>query len=200
MRGAKALVRGRPTSGLTKKPDGGKGKRARPKGDVNMHSEGRPKQMDAVQAHPLAELLECPPETGLLLNNSSRYLEFQAGAVVFRQSEFSKGLYLVITGQFLRRTERLQARLLLGTARAGDLVELAAALGASHHTYTLSAQTDGSLLLLPLEALKQAFESYPPMRMHLLEELAREVSRAYISCSEDRSVRIRPRGSGLSPA
>ena len=38
------------------------------------------------------------------------------------------------------------------------------------------------MLLLPIEALHQAFESYPPLRMRLLEELAREVSRAYITC------------------
>ena len=36
--------------------------------------------------------------------------------------------------------------------------------------------------MLPIDALHQAFESYPPLRMRLLEELAREVSRAYITC------------------
>jgi len=48
---------------------------------------------------------------------------------------------VVISGQFLRRAERLETRLTLGLARAGDLLELAAALGDSHHTYTLTAQT-----------------------------------------------------------
>jgi CRP-like cAMP-binding protein len=165
-----------------------------------MGSDARPNRLDSAQAHPLVELLECPPATGTMLNDSSQYIKLEAGAVVFRQSEASKGLYLVVTGQFLRRTERLRTRLILGTVRAGDLVELAAALGASQHTYTLSAQTDGSLLLLPLEALRQAFESYPPLRMRLLEELAREVSRAYNSCSEDRAVRVRRRGPGAIPA
>ena len=161
-----------------------------------MPSELRVKPTDAVRAHPLAELLECPPATGTLLSDASQYLQLEAGTVVFRQADASKGLYLVVSGQFQRRSERRSARLVLGTARPGDLVELAAALGASQHTYTLSAVTDGSLLLLPLAALEQAFESYPPLRMRLLEELAREVSRAYISCLEDRVVSARRRSPG----
>ena len=55
-------------------------------------------------------------------------------------------------------------------------------LGDRHHTYTLSAVGSGSMLLMPIEALHRAFESYPPLRMRLLEELAREVSRATITC------------------
>ena len=89
---------------------------------------------------------------------------------------------MVVSGDFARKAERFKMRVTLGSARPGDLVELAAALGDGHHTYTLTAITPGSLLLLPIEALHQAFESYPPLRMRLLEELAREVSRAYITC------------------
>ena len=102
---------------------------------------------------------------------------------------------MVVSGQFSRRTERLETRLTLAPARAGDLVELAAALGDGHHTYTLSAQTPGAMLMLPMEALSQAFQSHPPLRMQLLEELAREVSRAYISCCLNRTVKTRRRGS-----
>ena len=147
--------------------------------------------MEAVRAHPVAELLECPPAIGLLLNRASQCLSFEAGEVVFRQSGICRGLYLVITGQFLRRAERLESRLTLGPARAGDLVELAAALGESQHTYTLAAQTTGSILMLPIEALNQAFQRFSPMRMKLLEELAREVSRAYNTCCFSRMARIR---------
>jgi CRP-like cAMP-binding protein len=75
------------------------------------------------------------------------------------------------------------------------LVELAAALGDLHHTYSLVAQTAGSLLLLPIEALNLAFQSYPELRMRLLEELAREVSRAYHACSLSNGVRTRRRKS-----
>ena len=78
-------------------------------------------------------------------------------------------------------------------ARSGDLVELAAALGDRIHTYTLLAQTPGSVLLLPIEALHQAFQSYPPLRMRLLEELAREVSRAYHLCTLTNLSRARRR-------
>ena len=138
--------------------------------------------MEAVRAHPVAELLECPPAIGLLLNRAARCISFDAGEAVFRQSGSCEGLYLVLSGQFARSTERRETHLALSPVRAGDLVELAAALGDGYHTYTLAAQTAGSILMLPSESLDQAFQSYPPLRMRLLEELAREVSRAYYNC------------------
>ena len=161
--------------------------------DGKMQAEARSDRMDAVAAHPLAELLECPPEVGYLLNGSARCIDFEAGEVVFRQHGACNGLYVVVSGLFLRKAERLKTRLTLGPARAGDLVELAAALGDGHHTYTLCAQTPGSMLMLPLESLRQGFEKYPPLRMRLLEELAREVSRAYLSCCLNRTVHVRRR-------
>jgi CRP-like cAMP-binding protein len=163
-----------------------------------MQPEARSRRMDAVAAHPLAELLQCPPATGSLLNGSAQCINFDAGEIVFRQSGVCHGLYVVVSGQFLRRAERLETRLTLGPARTGDLVELAAALGDGHHTYTLVAQTPGSVLLLPMEALNQAFEKYPPLRMQLLEELAREVSRAYNVCCLNRSGKTRRRSSGTA--
>jgi CRP-like cAMP-binding protein len=147
--------------------------------------------MEAVRAHPVAELLECPPATGLLLNGAAQCVSFESGEIVFRQSEICRGLYLVVSGQFLRRAERMETKLTLTPARAGDLVELAAALGDGRHTCTMAAQTAGSLLMLPTEALCQAFQSYPPLRMQLLEELAREVSRAYYACCQGRAVKPR---------
>jgi hypothetical protein len=42
-----------------------------------------------------------------------------------------------------------------------------------------------------MEALTRAFESYPPLRMHLLEELAREVTRAYYDCWLSRALKPR---------
>ena len=169
--------------------------------DVSMQqTEAISGRLDAVAAHPLAELLECPPEAGNLLNGATECIDFEAGEVVFRQDEECKGLYVVVSGLFLRRAERLQTRLTLGPARAGDLVELAAALGDGHHTFTLSAQTPGSLLLLPIAALNQVFGSYPLLRMRLLEELAREVSRAYLSCCMNRTGLIRHRNGGTEQA
>jgi len=164
--------------------------------DGTVQGEAKSERMEAVAPHPLAELLECPPETGKLLNGAEHCIEFDAGEVVFRQHGVCKGLYVVVGGLFLRKAERLKTRLTLGPARAGDLVELAAALGDGHHTYTLSAQTPGSTLMLPIESLSQVFESYPPLRMRLLEELAREVSRAYLSCCLNRTVHVRRRGNG----
>jgi CRP-like cAMP-binding protein len=123
-------------------------------------------------------------------------MDVGVGEIVFRQSDACRGLYVVISGQYLRRTERLETRLTLGMARAGDLLELAAVLGDGQHTYTLSAQMDGSVLLLPMEALKRAFEAYPRLRMQLLEELAREVSRGYDASCQNRAPRVQRRSAG----
>jgi CRP-like cAMP-binding protein len=153
-------------------------------------------RLAAAAPHPLAELLDCPQSAGSLLSGETRSVEFDAGAVVFRQQGPCKGLYVVVAGDFVRKAERFDMRVTLGSARPGDLVELAAALGNGHHTYTLTAVTPGSLLLLPIEALSKAFETYPPLRMRLLEELAREVSRAYITCCLTRVMPARRHGDG----
>lgn len=141
--------------------------------------------------HPLAELLQCPEYVGSMLSGSSRSIGCDAGIEVFRQHDLCKGLYLVVSGSFVRKTERMNTRLTLGSARPGDLVELAAALGVGRHTYTLRALTAGSLLLLPIQALNHSFESYPQLRMRLLEELAREISRGYLACCMSRIDRRR---------
>ena len=165
-----------------------------------MQSEARSKRLEAVSTHPLAELLACPPSTSNLLTASARTISFSAGEIIFGQSAECEGLYLVISGQLLRRAERLSMRVTLGMARSGDLVELAAALGESAHTYTLVAQTSGSVLLLPIEALHKAFQGYPPLRNRLLEELAREVSRAYHLCTLSNLTRSRRRGPSAATA
>jgi CRP-like cAMP-binding protein len=156
--------------------------------------------LDAVSTHPLAELLACPPSTSSLLTASAQTIAFSAGEVIFHQAAPCQGLYLVISGQLLRRAERLSMRVTLGMARSGDLVELAAALGDATHTYTLLTQSPGSVLLLPIEALHQAFQSYPSLRMRLLEELAREVSRAYHLCTLTNMTRPRRRGPAAATA
>jgi CRP-like cAMP-binding protein len=154
--------------------------------------------MAAEARHPLAELLECPPETANLLSGSAQCIDFKAGQIVFGQNEIGQGLYLVISGVLQRQAERMRMRLTLGAVRAGDLVELAAALGECSHTYSLRAQTDGCALLLPIQALREAFQAYPPLRMNLLEELAREVSRAYRTCCLERPARTRGLESGAA--
>jgi len=195
----------RPRTGPLKTPKAGTGRgnkehRQEKVGDVMMHAEARSVRMGSVAAHPLAELLECPPDAGNLLNESAQCLNIAAGENVFRQNEICKGLYVVVSGLFVRKAERLKTRLNLGPARAGDLVELAAALGDGRHTYTLGAQSVGSVLMLPIEALNRVFEQYPPLRMRLLEELAREVSRAYLSCCVNKNVHTRRRAGAVEPA
>ena len=167
---------------------------------ANKRQEERIECLAAAAAHPLAELLECPEEAGQLLTGASRCIDVDAGEVVFRQNGSCKGLYVVVSGDFVRKAERFQMRVTLGSARPGDLVELAAALGDGHHTYTLTAVTPGSVLMLPIEALRHAFENHPPLRMRLLEELAREVSRAYITCCLTRVTPARRHTNGAAPA
>ena len=151
---------------------------------------------DAAAAHPLTELLACPPAAGNLLTASARNLDFVAGETIFRQQELCQGLYLVVTGQLVRRAHRKDAWVVLGLARPGELVELAAVLGDRHHTFSLIGHTPGSLVLLPYDPMQQAFRAYPPLRLRLLAELAREVSRAYRACAasaESRPARRAPR-------
>jgi CRP-like cAMP-binding protein len=168
--------------------------------DPTVQPEPRLERLAAVAAHPLAELLDCPRDAGSVLTATSLTIDFDEGQMVFRQFDAAKGLYVVVSGEFARKAERLNQRVSLGTARPGDLLELAAALGDGHHTYTLSAITPGALLLLPIEALHRAFDGYPPLRMRLLEELAREVSRAYITCCLGRSTPVRRRAGATAEA
>lgn len=165
-------------------------------GDLTVQTDIPLGRLAALVAHPLAELLECSQEAGTLLTNASGSVEFEAGQVVFRQHGLCCGLYVVVSGDFVRKAERFDLRVTLGSTHPGDLVELAAALGNGLHTYTLTAVTSGTLLQLPTDALNRAFESYPPLRMRLLEELAREVSRAYITCTLTRVMPARRRSNG----
>jgi CRP-like cAMP-binding protein len=143
--------------------------------------------------HPIAELLACPATVGNMLNASAECIEVVTGDVVFHQNEICRGLYVVIAGYLLRKATRLDARLTLGTVRAGEIVELASMLGDVRHTYTLVAQSQGTLMRLPREALSRAFQQFPSLRMKLLEELAREVSRAYGMCYATRLAGMRRR-------
>jgi len=167
-------------------------------GGPGPHPEARGGRSAALRVRPLAELLNCPPAAGILLTGAAQSLEVPSGAVVFHQSEICRALYVVIAGQFVRRAERHETRLNLGQARPGDLVELAAALGDGHHNYTLTALDAGAVLMLPLDALMKAFEVHPPLRMQLLEELAREVSRGYDASIQGRLTITcrRPPGTG----
>lgn len=158
-----------------------------------MQSAAISERRDVAAAHPIAELLACPPSVANMLNASAECIEFEAGDVIFHQNEPCRGLYVLISGFLLRKATRLNARLALGTVRAGEMVELAAMLGDVRHTYTLIAQSKGTAMLLAKEALQRGFQLYAPLRMQLLEELAREVSRAYGICSEAKLAGIRRR-------
>ena len=158
----------------------------------------RSERMDLVHPHPIAELLECPSPARDLLDVSAQFMDFEVCETVFRQGASSGGLYVVISGQFVRKAERWETRLVLGSVRPGQLVELGPLLCDGNHSYSLSTQEAGTLLVLPKEALFESFRQYPPLRMHLLEELAREVSRGYIACCRDWMARMRQRTSGLT--
>lgn len=151
---------------------------------------------DQRAAPPLAQLMDCPPTTASVLNAAAKHAEFSVGETIFRQGTRCEGLYVVMSGQLQRRAERMRTRLVLGSVHAGEIVELAAALGDGLHTYTLTAQSNGSLMILPIHALQEALEGYPPLRMQLLSELAREVSRAYVSCCSARTMGLRRRATG----
>ncbi len=163
-------------------------------------TEGFSDRCDSAAARPIAELLACPPAIGNLLNAAAECIQFVVGDVIFHQNDLCQGLYVVVAGQLQRKAARLDSRLTLGTVRAGEIVELAAMLGDVRHTYTLVAQTNGTIMRLPKESLRRAFHQYAPLRMQLLEELAREVSRAYALCCATRLAGIRRRNPGNAVA
>src|SRR4051812_12558774 len=88
-----------------------------------------PDRRDAAGTRPIAELLACPPAIGNLLNASAECIDFVAGDVIFHQNDLCQGLYVVVAGQLLRKAARVDARLTLGTVRAGEIVEIASLLG-----------------------------------------------------------------------
>jgi Cyclic nucleotide-binding domain len=166
------------------------------KGDGTMQPAAISERHEGAAAHPIAELLACPAAVGNMLNASAECIDFDAGDVIFQQNDICRGLYVVISGYMVRKASRLDTRLKLGTVRAGEVVELAAMLGDLRHTYTLIAQCKGAAMRLPREALQRGFELYPPLRMQLLEELAREVSRAYDICCATRLAGLRRKPAG----
>ena len=155
---------------------------------------------DAAAPHPIAELLACPATVTKMLNASAECIEFSIGDVIFHQNDLCHGLYVVVSGYLVRKANRLDSRLTLGPVRGGEVVELASMLGDVRHTYTLVAQSQGTVMRLPKEALERAFQMYPPLRMKLLEELAREVSRAYGMCCATRVAGVRRRATATADA
>jgi len=138
--------------------------------------------------------------TGNLLTGSAQTIEFDAGEVAFRQQGLCKGLYVVVSGQFLRKADRMKTHLTLGSARPGDLVELAAALGGGEHTYTLAALTGGSLLMLPIEALHRPLRAIRPSECVCWRSSLAKFSRSYIACCLSRVVHTRRRSNGVEAA
>lgn len=145
----------------------------------------------AVAPRPLTELLACPDPLEQMLGATSERRDYAAGELIFSQADECAGLYLLLTGEFSRATQRREKRLSLATLRAGDLVELAAVLGDGRHNYSLVAAGAAAAMVFPMTTLRTAFEEYPPLRMHLLEELGREVSRAYGLVYLPRKTRMR---------
>jgi CRP-like cAMP-binding protein len=145
----------------------------------------------AVAPRPLTELLACPGSLEQRLGASSERRDYKAGDLLFSQGGECEGLYLLLAGEFCRSSYRRDKRVNLGVLHSGDLVELAAVLGDGGHNYSLLATTDAAALLFPIESLRVAFQEYSPLRMHLLEELGREVSRAYGAVYLPRKTRMR---------
>lgn len=144
-----------------------------------------------VTPRPLTELLACPGPLEQRLGATSERRDYAAGDVLFSQYGECDGLYLLLTGEFCRTAERREKRLKLGLLHAGDLVELGAVLGDGRHNYSLAAASDAAALVFPMSTLLRVFQEYPPLRMHLLEELGREISRVYQSAYIPRKTRTR---------
>ena len=156
-----------------------------------MESHEERQGLCAVAPRPLTELLACPGPLEQMLGANAERRDYAPGEVVFSQDQECAGLYLLLAGEFSRASQRREKRLNLGILHAGDLVDLASVLGNSRHNYTLTAVSPSATLLFPMNTLQAVFEEYPPLRMHLLEELGREVSRAYGLVYVPRKTRVR---------
>ncbi len=156
--------------------------------------------LSTAAAQPLNLLLSCPAEVEQKLGAATERRSYSDGDILFEQGKICDGLHLIVSGEFARTTERWEARLNLSPLHAGDLVELTAILGDGKHTSTAVATGPASTLVFPRAALEEAFLVYPPLRMHLLEELGREVSRAYAMLSFGRRVRTRKSRKGTDLA
>lgn len=142
-------------------------------------ASGAPAAPPATPAAPVAELLACPPAIGELLGKAVQRRQYASSEILFAQGAPCEGLFLLMEGEFARSALRREKRLALGSVHSGSLVELAAVLGSGVHNYTLSATGTSAALLFPLQVFREALELHPPLRMRLLEELGREVSRVY---------------------
>lgn len=162
-----------------------------------MPSDERQENLRTVAPRPLTELLACPGPLEQRLGAASQRRNYPAGELLFSQGKECDGLYLLLTGEFARSAQRREKRLSLGVLHAGDLAELAAVLGDGEHNYSLIAATDAAALVFPMSALLSAFQEYPPLRMHLLEELGREVSRSYGSVYVPRKTRVHHPGASI---
>ena len=158
------------------------GDRAEARGDGTMQPEARFGHAEAA-AHPLAELLECPPAIGNLLNASAQYARLRN-----RGDGLSPG--------------RALPRALRGGFRAAVAQDGApeyaadAGTGARRETWWNWRPRWAMDIILIRSRRKlrrrccccrssrssRLSRRYPPLRMQLLEELAREVSRAYNTC------------------
>lgn len=147
---------------------------------------------------PLTFLFECPKEVEKKLGAATERRSFVDGQVLFEQNQACDGLYLILAGEFARATDRWGTRLSLSPLHAGDLVELAAILGDGQYTSTVTATSSAAVMVFPRTALEEAFAAFPPLRMRLLEELGREVSRAYAIVSFGRGLRTRRSRKGSS--
>ncbi len=144
-------------------------------------------------SHPLTELLACPSSIGAQLGAAAVRRDYAKGDVIFAQGADAEGLFLLLGGDFHRTADRKDTRLPLAPMHSGDLAELGAVLGSCPHTFTLVAASPAAALLFPTTILREAFAKYPPLQMHLLEELGREVSRSYAAISVNRRSRSRVR-------
>ena len=108
-----------------------------------------------------------------LIAFGARKREFRRGDVVFREGRPAEGATIVIEGQLLVEAEDGT----VGTAGPRALLDETALLSRRPHSYTATAETDGSLMVIDRPLFRRMVEEFPDIADRTRTRIARRLTR-----------------------
>ena len=104
-----------------------------------------------------------------------RNREFRKSQVLYYESDFAKGLYLVIEGKV--KTIKLSEdgrELMTGMYGVGDYIAINSVLSGSPHTDTATAIEDSKVCMIPTEEMEKMLSLYPEVGRKFIHLLSRD--------------------------
>ncbi|MEJ7559116.1 MAG: response regulator [Pedobacter sp.] len=104
-----------------------------------------------------------------------RNREFRKNQVLYYESDFAKGLYLVIEGKV--KTIKLSEdgrELMTGMYGTGDYIGINSVLSNSPHTDTATAIEDSKVCMIPTEEMEKVLSLYPDVARKFIQLLSRD--------------------------